>query len=172
MRGSLQLSLNAVVMFIVSIIVLGFGIYLIGVFLDMGTEIVQFDHCGPELERAMVQGDRFVICPSTIPSSRFSARTHYQIHYAFFNVADTSNSDFLVNTTSERYEIQPSFLRNVPRGEWRRGTFIIRLDPNYNPERDDRIRVHICPESGCPGGGSMYGDDTTPLISRQLVFNT
>lgn len=173
MRGSLQLSLNAVVMFIVSIIVLGFGIWLVGVFLDLGTGIIEFDYCDREVERAMARGERFVICPSTIPSSQFTAQSQYRMHYAFFNVADNDNTNFKVGATSDgyRYEIQSSVLRNVPSGEWRRATFLLRLTPGEDPQRNDRVRIHICPEGGCDPI-TIYGDDTNPSISRQLSVNT
>ena len=181
MRGSLELSLNALVMFIVSIFVLGFGIFLVMLFLELGEEIIDSpDYCRSELNAAIAQGDRFVICPNTIRREGYRSNAVFKVEYAFINLADPDHELFGVNTTSTDFLIQPNFIGRLRPGEVGRGFFLIRAADGADVGPNERIRIYICPlqDPNDPRAGlecdpaPTYGDATDPRISRVLTINS
>lgn len=180
-RGALELSVNALVVFIVSVIVLGFGVVLVGKFFALGTQIVKApDNCGPQLQQAISQGDRFAVCPASIPATDFSPHKTYQIEYAYYNLADSTNENYAVGflepgAASPSFEAQPSSLDGVAKGQTRQGKLLIKPTSTTSGTAYT-LKVFICPltsqadaTAGCAG---PYGSATDPSISRVLTINS
>lgn len=184
MRGSIELSLNALIMFILSVMVLGAGIYLVNFVLQVGFETIQFDEC-TDAKMAQLLGptDKFVLCPSVISASDFGPRKEFVIRYAFYNVADTTNTEYAVSVDDPDgdYETQPSMLSDVRPREPRNGIMLIRAVDVPSLSDTEYVKVFICPDEDqadpegrpkCDLNTNIYGpDNTDPEIFRTLTIN-
>lgn len=171
MRGSLQLSLNALVMFIVSIFILGFGIWLVGVFIEAGTEIISApDHCIRELDRQT--NVPFAICPTTIGADRWVVGREYEIRYRITNTRTTEETfAVLLDDGFDSYQLFLSAVYDLERGESRQGITSIRFNPEEPfPGGIERVRIRACVVTN---ENTLATDCSTGLVStRTLTINS
>ena len=173
MRGSLELSLNALVMFIVSIIVLGFGIWLVGVFIGAGVQVIQVpDWCEPELRGEELRGRTFAICPGAIRQEEWIPYQWYVIGYVITGV-EPGQKSYYVNVSDSRYQALPSSVFNVSRGESRRGTVSIRLAPDEDvPTSIERIQLRACEIESDTADIELLDECAEPLATRMVTINS
>lgn len=179
-RGALELSTNALVVFIISVIILGFGVTLVSQFFKIGVQVVNApDTCKAQLDQAIAQGDRFAICPSVIPATEFSPHKAYRIEYEYFNLASSSDnySVGIVEPSGSSFEAQPSPLNGVAKGTSRVGRLLIR-PASTSVTGPHTLKVFICPldtshpddaTAGCTG--PPFGSSADPTISRVLTIH-
>jgi hypothetical protein len=171
MRGSLELSLNALVMFIISVMILGFGIWLVGVFVGAGAQIIQApDYCKSELDRQT--NVPFAICPTSISADAWVAGREYEIRYRITNTL-TTETTFAVELDDgfDDYQLLSSAVYNISRGGAGQGITSIRFKPdNTFPGGIERVRLRAC---AVTDENDLTTDCTTRLIStRTLTINS
>jgi hypothetical protein len=170
MRGSLELSLNALVMFIISVMILGFGIWLVGVFVGAGAQIIQApDYCKSELDRQT--NVPFAICPTSISADAWVAGREYEIRYRITNTRNTEATFAVELDDGSDYQLLPSAVYNISRGGAGQGITSIRFKPdNTFPGGIERVRLRAC---AVVNEDDLTTDCTTGLNStRTLTINS
>ena len=143
-RGGLQLGLNAIVSFIISILIFGFGIYLLGVFMGGGI-LPPPDRCANDLNTGLLQGRTLIVCPTTFYITESQMRQGFSVAYAYQNIGNDERTLFFhVNTThNDNFTNQLSPIV-IPSNSARQGIAVIGLKDGENALDINYIRVTLC----------------------------
>ena len=159
-RGGLQFGLNAIVSFIIAMVIFGFGIYFVFTIFEAST-LDAPDRCAAQLEAAIRQNEVFAICPSTVELSRGQLSAGFTVLYTYTNL-DSDESRFFIRDLPSQvdYELIASPV-DVPENAARIGTIILRSPDPDSVDPTTTLRIEICPEGPC--------DDDNVLASRTLM---
>ncbi|MFT4309585.1 MAG: hypothetical protein ACMXYL_03805 [Candidatus Woesearchaeota archaeon] len=146
-RGGLQLGLNAIVSFIISVLIFGFGIYLLGVFMD-GSILPPPDRCANDLNTGLMQGRTLVVCPTTFYITESQMRQGFSVAYAYQNIGNVERTLFFhVNTTHNNNFTNQLSPIVIPANSARQGLAVIGLEDGVNAPDISYIRVTLCEDS-------------------------
>jgi hypothetical protein len=149
-KGGLQIGLNAIVSFIISVMIFGFGIFLVTSFMEKAP--LDFpDACVREINDNLRQNSIFTVCPSTITLSKSEMTRGFKVAYGYQNLdSDQKELFFHIKDPDDdsKFKNQESPVI-VPAHNARQGMAIIGLkDPNDYDALDQTtyINVLLCTE--------------------------
>jgi len=168
-KGSLELSLNSLIVFILSIMVFSAGIVILGAILHSGAvnnpsgDII--NECNSQLQQKMTQQNEiFAICPETLTSNPLALSKGIKIEVAFQNLGPDSQT-YAINKSNDPQVTGGSAIKiapltfTIPPNSIKTETFFIYV-PNAISGQKVYGRITFCPEGNSQYTG--YGACDTP----------
>jgi len=170
-KGGFQLGLNAIVSFIISVMIFTFGVFLVTTFVDKAP-LPAPDFCANDISTKIIHNEMFVACPRSLTLSESEMRRGFKVSYAYRNLAPDEVEMFfhIYEETLSNFEKQESPII-VPGNSNAQGIAIIGLQDSidYDNNLDDvnYISVLLC-KSAEPTATYDHLDDGC-ISQREII---
>lgn len=166
-KASLELSVNSIVVFIISIIIFGFGIFLLFSIFSKAPSLDVPDFCNNILKNDIEQNQIFSICPKTLDLNKKELLNGFKVSYVYLNLDDNDKkvNIFLDNSGDNSNFDIVSLPITVKSGEYSSGEFLLRLKKDSEVKQEYVLKINLC------NVNSDTDDCSGILESKVLLLN-
>ncbi len=142
-KASLELSVNSIVVFIISIIIFGFGIFLLFSVFSKTPSLDVPDFCNSILKNDIEQNQVFSICPKTLDLDKKELLNGFKVSFIYLNLDDVDKKVNISLDSNANFDIV-SLPITVKSGEYSSGDFLLRLKKDSEVKQEYVLKINLC----------------------------